>query len=299
MASADSPHSVPPPGVYLCQVGATISCGACCGLYNVADNSRRGLETLLAERSTRFAEVPREIGPLDAFAGWSARRAGLPPLASFHHCPFLGLLPSGDPMENGERRVGCLLHPLAKGNRGVDLRGLSYYGSFTCRTYFCRASRELAGRHQELLKLIFDHWYPYGLVVTEMRLVSRLLDAVEARRGRPIDPRSVGESPEARSALKRLLSLKIDWPWRREKHRGEARVHYLFNDGAHRRPTFTSTMADDPYAAVFQELVTHFNDADQECAARRRLDGAIDQAAAALASRSEAPPKERIFHAFP
>lgn len=44
------------------------------------------------------------------------------PFPNFHHCPFLGMI------EDESRRVGCLLHPLAHGNYGIDWRGLSYYG---------------------------------------------------------------------------------------------------------------------------------------------------------------------------
>jgi hypothetical protein len=305
MSAADTAASVSPTAdkVYLCQVNATTSCGACCGLYNLADNDRGELERLLAQRSARFAEVPREIGDLDAFADWAARQAGPQPLAQFHHCPFLGLLASEDRIcagsrnDDGRRRVGCLLHPLATGNQGVDLRGLSYYGSFTCRTYFCRASRELAGRYQELLKTIFDHWYPYGLVVTEVRLVTQLLEAVEARRGRPIEPRAVAVNPEARLALERLLSLKIDWPWRSEGRRRVARVHYLFNDGAHQRPAFAGNVGGRRHAPVFQELVTRFTQPDQEEAACRLLDRAIDRAAAALALPTPPHPPEYCRHA--
>ena len=40
--------------VYLCQVGERVSCGACCGLYNVADLSRDSLEDRLARRTVRL-----------------------------------------------------------------------------------------------------------------------------------------------------------------------------------------------------------------------------------------------------
>jgi hypothetical protein len=274
-------------------VDATTSCGACCGLYNVVRNNRQDLERLLAERTTRFADVPREIGPLDAFAQWSARQAGPPPLAHFHHCPFVGF------MGEGPRRVGCLLHPLAAGNQGVDLRGLSYYGSFTCRTYFCQASRELPGRHQLLLKTIFDHWYPYGLVVTELRLVGLLLEAVEARGGQPIAPRLVAGNPEARCALNRLLSLKVDWPWRQAQHRARAKIHYLFKDGAHQRPAFTSTVPGGRYTAVFQELVARFSGPHEERRACRLLDSAIGRAAGAITAAYSPSIEERTVHARP
>ncbi|MEJ2638530.1 MAG: hypothetical protein P8010_03050 [Desulfosarcinaceae bacterium] len=280
MVALVNSHSAPAPGIYLCQVNATSSCGACCGLYNLADNGRPALTMLLAQRTARFDDVPRDVGALDDFAQWAGRRAGPTPLDHFHHCPFLGLI--------GEKRsrVGCLLHPLAAGNRGVDLRGLSYYGSFTCRTYFCPASREMAGRHQRLLKQIFDHWYPYGLVVTEARLVRLLLTAVEARLGGPIDPIAVATTPKAAAAFAHLLSLKIDWPFRPEPLRTAARIHYLFKDKAHERPAFVSSLPrenEDPrYTAIFQELVSAFSGPHEERRAHRLLDAAIDKAAMAL-----------------
>jgi hypothetical protein len=38
MVALTDAYSAPAPGIYLCQVNATTSCGAYCGLYNVADN---------------------------------------------------------------------------------------------------------------------------------------------------------------------------------------------------------------------------------------------------------------------
>jgi hypothetical protein len=275
-------------------VNATTSCGACCGLYNLAANGPQALSALLEQRTVRFASVPREIEALDDFARWSARKVGPAPLIHFHHCPFLGLI------GQKQRRVGCLLHPLAAGNRGVDLRGLSYYGSFTCRTYFCPASREMAGRHQRLLQCVFNHWYPYGLVVTEARLVRLLLTAVEARLGGPLDPVDVAARPQAAAALAHLLSLKIDWPFRSEQDRATARVHYLFNDGAHERPTFVSSLSEanlDPlHAAVCQELASAFSGPEEERRAYRLLEAAIDGAAAALVSSNANTVIKRPLH---
>ena len=151
-----------PGGVYLCQVNATVSCGACCGLYNVADASRADLEPMLARRASAFAALPRTVAALDGFArDIQAGERQDRPFPEFHHCPFIGLI--------GRRhsRVGCLLHPLAEGNRGVDYRGLSDYGGLACRTYFCPATRVLPARYKSILRIALDDWHLYGLVVTE------------------------------------------------------------------------------------------------------------------------------------
>ena len=57
-----------PGGVYLCQVSETVSCGACCGLYNVADPSRTALQTMLAKRTARFVRLPRNMDAILDFA---------------------------------------------------------------------------------------------------------------------------------------------------------------------------------------------------------------------------------------
>ena len=42
-------HTEVPGGIYLCQVSETISCGACCGLYNVKDAFYENLEKILQQ----------------------------------------------------------------------------------------------------------------------------------------------------------------------------------------------------------------------------------------------------------
>lgn len=107
--------------VYLCQTGPCVSCGSCCGLYNMADLSRERLHAILCARTDSFAAVPRSIDGILAFEEERMRIEGGPaPTKHFHHCVFVGLI-----RDEGER-VGCLLHPLALDNRGIDWRGLSF-----------------------------------------------------------------------------------------------------------------------------------------------------------------------------
>jgi uncharacterized cupin superfamily protein len=48
-----------PGDVYLCQVGETICCAACCGLYNVTVVSHENLGEILPVRTETFSAVPR------------------------------------------------------------------------------------------------------------------------------------------------------------------------------------------------------------------------------------------------
>jgi hypothetical protein len=176
------PDDTVPGGVYLCQVNDCVSCGACCGLYNVAEVSRTHLVALLRQRAQRFAALPRTAAAIDAFAQWTqAQESQKRPFPDFHHCPYIGLIgPNAS-------RVGCLLHPLAENNQGVDFRGLSYYGGLACRTYFCPATKSLPARYKRILRTVLDDWYLYGLVVTETALIAAQFQWLEKRLGHELD----------------------------------------------------------------------------------------------------------------
>lgn len=217
-----------PGGVYLCQVDADISCGACCGLYNVADLSRENVSDMLIRRNERFANTARTVEAIDAFGRETERlETQQRPFARLHHCPFIGLI------GEGPGRVGCLLHPLADGNDGVDFRGLSYYGGLACRTFFCVTTKEMPPRWKRVLRQVLDHWYDFGLVITEFDLLTAIFEHLEFRLGRPLDTAmEAGATPG--ESLRRLLSLKCRWPFRPSSH--FTACHYLFRNEAYPKP---------------------------------------------------------------
>ncbi len=244
-----------PGGVYLCQVNACISCGACCGLYNVADPSRENLNAMLTRRSERFAHAQRTVESIEAFARETERlEPQQRPFAKLHHCPFIGLI--------GEApgRVGCLLHPLADGNGGVDFRGLSYYGGLACSTYFCMTTKDLAPRWKHILRKVLDHWYLFGLVVTEIELLTAIFEHLESRLGRPLDATEITESATADS-LRKLLTLKSRWPFRPPSH--FTACHYLFKDDAYPKPVIPYDQlgaAPSLYDRILREMPSAFKD---------------------------------------
>ena len=219
-----------PGEVYLCQAGPTVSCGACCGLYNVKDLSRETLTRMLEDQTERFAKVPRTIEAIDHFAGDTFFRVEgrQQPIPDFHHCPFLGLISP----EN--RTVGCLLHPLAEGNAGVDWRGLSYYGGFACATYFCPTCHELPPRYKRLIRQAADHWYDYGLMITETELLATFLSRVENRLGRPVDDRELEQRPAATTRIREFLAIKNTWPFRDPAR--QHLTHFFFNKKEYQPP---------------------------------------------------------------
>lgn len=279
--SSPSPLAVPG-GVYLCQVNEKVSCGACCGLYNVAGVSRKTLTAMLRHRSERFQNAPRTIAAIDDFAARTqSTESQKRPFPQFHHCPFIGLI------GRHHQRVGCLLHPMAQGNDGVDYRGLSYYGGLACRTYFCPSTHRLPARYKRILRVVIDDWYAYGLIVTEQDLLSALFGRMEALLGRPLVPALFEQNPNAVRGLKDLLELKIHWPYRPPQ--ADTPCHHFFFDVEYAKPVIDYAaigVNPSPYNDILIELVSGFERVADLTDAQRRIEIALQTAVSAIDSAS-------------
>ena len=262
----------------MCQVDDKVSCGACCGLYNVADTSETNLKALLKRRSLLFAKVARTIEGIEAFTAHirdlePSRR----PFDNFHHCPFIGLI---GPLF---QRVGCLLHPLADGNGGVDFRGLSYYGGLACSTYFCVSTYNLAPRYKYILRSIIPDWYRYGMLVTETKLLDALFTAIETLFGSRITSQHFTSDPETTDALIKLLDLKQDWP-----HRALAAntlCHHIFPDNPRPRSRINNNkigVSGSRYNEILIELETVLVGVDQLHQAEAMIDDRLRHAVTML-----------------
>jgi len=170
--------------------------------------------------------VPREIESIDAFGRLESERmaAGGIPLPAFHHCPYIGFI------GENQDRPGCLLHPLAEGNAGIDFRGLSHYGSMTCNMYFCPTHHRIPANIKVALQEAAGDWYIFGLMAAEADLLETLFDLIsEYAEGRPFP------FPDATNinAWHRLFSLKTDWPYARSER---PLAVYFFNDDLYPKP---------------------------------------------------------------
>ena len=266
--------------VYLCQVSPNVSCGACCGLYNVADSSPSAIEAMLVRRTKWFADVPRSEAGIDAFQARVVRTEFQKrPFPDFHHCPFLGMI------EDTGRRVGCLLHPLAKGNDGLDWRGLSYYGGMACRVYFCPSVRYLPARWLTAVRQSMHHWYLHGLIVTERRLLNAFFLALEDRIGKPIEPFAFTKNACLSKGLRDFAGLKVKWPFRRQYAPGPC--NYFFEDCQYPRPMLRSVngkMTTSPFAAIFRELDSVFASKFELRQAEKRVESVLESIAMAVAN---------------
>ena len=272
------PEPAVPGGVYLCQVHETVSCGACCGLYNRPDASRDRLQELLTCRTGRFAEVPRDMDAIDDFRLEMERREQCArPYFDFYACPFLGLIgPHGS-------RPGCLLHPLADGNDGIDYRGLSFYGGLACRDYFCPTYRDLPAAHKQIVKTACPDWYLYGLVITEERLLAAMLGEIENRLGRPLVPAEISVGRPARDALRELFGMKLTWPYRGPGWKGPG--NYFFNDGLYLRAPIDYDRLGarpSPHDGILRELASAFESAAQLSAAEALIETLVSRVLSAV-----------------
>ncbi|OEU80932.1 MAG: hypothetical protein BA872_04385 [Desulfobacterales bacterium C00003060] len=272
-----------PGGVYLCQVHEHISCGACCGLYNVADPSLEALREVLAYRTRAFALVPREIDPILGFKERvEARESRKRPFADFHHCPFLGLVGMG------HSRVGCLLHPLADGNKGIDFRGLSFYGGMACRVYFCPSYYHLSTVHKEIVREAARDWYVYGLVITESKMLSTFFQEVERRLNKPITKGGILDNKKCLEAVREFLELKLHWPFRAETFTGLG--NYFFGDQLYSKPPIDYEALGETTSAcdiILQELVSDFGSVNELREAENILYGLIDKVVSASFTTSQ------------
>jgi hypothetical protein len=260
-----------PGGVYLCQAGETVSCGACCGLYNCANASREALEELIAWRTAEFQKVPRTPDAITDFQVKMERRdPRRRPYPDFYHCPFLGWIGVH------QSRVGCLLHPQADGNEGIDYRGLSFYGGMACREYFCPSCRNLPAVYKEIVKAACTHWYIFGLVITEERMLAGFFGEIERRLGRGLTAADIRPDSDARAAVADFLELKLSWPFRRPDWRGVG--NYFFNDNRYLPPAVDyarTGAARSPHDVILQELSSTFNSVDEFQVAESMIEAPI------------------------
>lgn len=263
--------------VYLCQVSETVSCGACCGLYNVADASFEALSQLLARRTRIFAALPRTMDAILDFGQTETARLGVPPMPEFHHCPYIGFI--------GENvnRVGCLLHPQATGNAGVDFRGLSHYGSMTCNMYFCPSHRNLPDDFKQLLRDMADDWYHYGLMISEPVLLDALHGEIQKRAGGVKLTGDLNGRPKNPALWREVFTLKTRWPFRAP---GRPLANYFFNDPLYPKPAveYARTSGENPgYDRIFRELHSEFLSPSALAAAKSHLDRLLDRLVAFFA----------------
>jgi hypothetical protein len=205
LSLSDGPDS---PFVHLCQPDVSKSCGACCGLYNYVDSGREALVQRLRGRTARFRASVRGPEDLPRFSeAVKASEDGARRYEVIHCCEYVGFL------DEGENRVGCLLHPMQNGGR--DMRDASFYGRELCDGHFCPSYSYLSRAEKLALLEILDDWYLYGVCVTDIDLVKEFFRLVSEAAGEMPSPARFRD-PALREEARRFFELKLAWPFRSE-----------------------------------------------------------------------------------
>lgn len=258
-----------PGKIYLCQVNENVSCGACCGLYNVADPSKKSLTRMLLHRTRMFDKVPPDWKDIEDFGKqMTAETDGGRPFPEFHHCPYVGLVGPN------RSRVGCLLHPMSERNKGIDFRGLSFYGGMACRRYFCPTFHNVPAPLKDLLRRAAVDWYHYGLIITETDLLCSIFDELTSKIKTGSGELRRSENNSSLESIRHLMDLKLTWPF--QPAPGTDRVNYFFEDALYAKPAVDygrSEITFSRYDGIFQSLVSVFHTSDH----LRRAEAIIDQ----------------------
>jgi hypothetical protein len=161
-------------GPHLCQPDKQKSCAWCCGLYNSRDMSRAGLARKLRARTEEFTRTRRTVEAILYFSESNREKEKSQLLdPEFYSCEFVGFL------NEEETLVGCMLHPLARGNGGTDWRGLSFHGAMACQGFFCRSYRELSTVQKRIILSAVNDWFLFGLVISDADLIHSFFRLVE------------------------------------------------------------------------------------------------------------------------
>lgn len=159
---------------HLCQPDKQKSCAWCCGLYNSHDTSRAGLARKLRARTEEFISTRRTVEAILYFSESNREKEKSQLLdPEFYSCEFVGFL------NEEETLVGCMLHPLARGNGGTDWRGLSFHGAMACKGFFCRSYRELSTVQKEIILSTVNDWFLFGLVISDADLIHSFFRLLE------------------------------------------------------------------------------------------------------------------------
>ena len=243
-----------PGGVYLCQISDTISCGACCGLFNIDNPSYENLYAILNHRTEIYENTPKEYDALLEFQTIIAvKESQIRPYPEFHHCNYIGLIG-----ENRER-PGCLLHPLGKGNNNVDWRGLSHWGGFACASYFCPTCAQLPARYKRALRACAGNWQIFGLIVTETKMIESVFTIIEERIKGEISAEVFEQNSQLQKATADLFNLKNTWSFRCSGF--NAFGNYFFKDNLYPRNEINYAAFDresSEFDEIFKALGTEF-----------------------------------------
>jgi hypothetical protein len=249
--------------IHLCQPDKNKSCGACCGIYNYAANTKDELIRRFDYREKLMQKVrDREIS-LEAYRDTIRHREdGRRIYKTIYTCEFAGWL-------GGEKKkVGCMIHPMQ--NNGIDMRDISFYGRDICEGHFCPSYQKLNQNEAQItIDTLYD-WYLFGAVITDMDFVKTFFRIVQDRLGEEVKPSAIKESQKLKDILYRYYNLKVSWPFRDTKRPRFGKYYFVGEEYDIDKIDYAVLGADAPvYNSIFLSLSSSFE-------SRKELDMAIN-----------------------
>lgn len=242
--------------IVLCQPDEKKSCGACCGLYNYVDSSRSSLARRLRSRTKRFHMIVKNSGDVELYAKETlAAEDFTKRYEVIYCCEYLGFL------DQEEKKVGCLLHPGQ--NSGCDLRGCSFYGQELCASHLCPSHHFIPRSQSQILIKIIGDWYLYGLVLTDIDLVTTYFRLLADRVGEELKP-EVFDNKHLKGIALEYFNWKINWPFRSLEVN---RLGKYYFDGSQYMISYIDYakfgMDVSPLNAIFLSLCSSFKNAGE------------------------------------
>jgi hypothetical protein len=208
----------------ICHPDSSKSCAACCGLYNVIDGRREVLNSLLIKRTFAFRKISRTVDAISDFSEVSRTGLGIRQWdPEIHVCEYTGFV------DDSCKTVGCMLHPHAPGNNGIDFRGLCYYGSMACKAFFCPAASEIDETYVTIVNKLITDWHLYGLVATDINFLNALFALIEMMAEGPIAAEAMLRA-EPSAMLMKVLGWKTSWPFAEKSAKRRSSYYLIRSD---------------------------------------------------------------------
>ncbi|HDP25451.1 MAG TPA: hypothetical protein ENN34_08395 [Deltaproteobacteria bacterium] len=189
---------------------------------------------------------------------------------TIYTCEFVGFL------NQHERRVGCLLHPM--GNDGKDLRDVSFYGRALCEGHFCPSYEKLETNEAEAVLATVDDWYLYGVVITDIDFVKTFFKIVQNRLGERVRSDVLRQSARSMQALHRFFATKREWPFRDSSRPRFGKYYFLGEEYAVDRIDYTA-LGSDPsrFDGIFLGLSSLFHSRNDLVKAEAYLNSIVEE----------------------
>ena len=258
--------------IILCQPDNSKSCAACCGLYNTEDHSHELVSFNLRQRTNLFRGFKGD--PPD----WSEKyqeeieELELPTrklAEAIYNCPFLGYLNSDETI------VGCMLHP--RQNNGKDWRDCAFYGKDICASHICISHNLLTYDEKIAVINAIDHWYVYGLVITDVDLVKSYFRLISEKLGEGINGSRL-EEKSLKDAAKRFFNYTWDWKFQAKKNR-LGRYYFSYPEYSVARIDYKGFNREtvSQYDSILVSLSSEFKDENELREAEKTIEDSINE----------------------